>query len=252
MSTILKAVQELEGRTAPSLCEPAVATSHGRERLARATGVWLRVTAILGAGAALLAGVAVQRMRSGAVDAPRKIDAAPAARAIDAAPAPLSPSAQKAVAPATIDPAPVAITAATSRSAAAPASALAAADAAPRVDDAPRADMLPSTSTRPPRTTAALEPAPAPRRETTSVQHRTAPERAPREGAPVANGPSIQVTAISYSADVAGRSAMLRIDGRATTLRQGDSVGGVQVQLIMPDAVYLRRGSEIFAVDVNR
>jgi hypothetical protein len=57
---------------------------------------------------------------------------------------------------------------------------------------------------------------------------------------------------IAYSANVSARSAALRIGGQAMTLHQGDSARGVEVQLILPNSVYLRRGRDIFAVDARR
>ena len=42
---------------------------------------------------------------------------------------------------------------------------------------------------------------------------------------------------------------MLAIDGAAPVrLRQGEAVGGIEVQLILPGAVYVRRGGDVFAV----
>jgi hypothetical protein len=60
------------------------------------------------------------------------------------------------------------------------------------------------------------------------------------------------VIAITYSPDASERTAALRVDGETRRVRQGDSVRGVDVQLITPDSVYLRRGKEIFAVDPER
>jgi len=57
---------------------------------------------------------------------------------------------------------------------------------------------------------------------------------------------------IAYSLDVMHRAATLRIEGRPVTLHQGESASGLEVQLILPDSVYLRSGGEIFAVDVGR
>jgi len=59
----------------------------------------------------------------------------------------------------------------------------------------------------------------------------------------------VQVTSIAYSPNVSERSATLRIGGQAVRLHQGESASGLEVQLILPKAVYLRSGRDIFAVD---
>jgi hypothetical protein len=38
------------------------------------------------------------------------------------------------------------------------------------------------------------------------------------------------------------------VNGRRATLRQRESLGGVEVQLIMADGVYLQRGADVFFV----
>ena len=35
-------------------------------------------------------------------------------------------------------------------------------------------------------------------------------------------------------------------------LRQGESASGIEVQLILPEAVYVRHGPDVFAVGVER
>ena len=53
---------------------------------------------------------------------------------------------------------------------------------------------------------------------------------------------------IAYAAD-GDRSVILKIAGAPPdSLREGESAHGVDVQLIMPEAVYLRRGGSIFVV----
>jgi hypothetical protein len=48
-------------------------------------------------------------------------------------------------------------------------------------------------------------------------------------------------------------TATLRLEGRApVTLREGQSVAGIEVQLITPRAVYLRYNGDVFMVDTRR
>jgi hypothetical protein len=64
--------------------------------------------------------------------------------------------------------------------------------------------------------------------------------------------PPVDALAIVFRDDVAGRKAVLRIDGAPpVTLRQGESRDGVDVQVITEDAVYLRHHGEIFSVRVG-
>jgi hypothetical protein len=95
-----------------------------------------------------------------------------------------------------------------------------------------------------------------------AMPHREASLRPPGQespAAPVDRGPSrpsgdlrVQVTSIAYSPNVTERSATLRIGGQVVRLHQGESASGLEVQLILPDSVYLRRGGDIFAVDARR
>jgi hypothetical protein len=63
--------------------------------------------------------------------------------------------------------------------------------------------------------------------------------------------PGLQVQAISYS-QVVGQSTVIlqTAAARAVTLHEGESADGVEVQLIRPDTVYLRRGGDVFAVNI--
>jgi hypothetical protein len=58
----------------------------------------------------------------------------------------------------------------------------------------------------------------------------------------------VELEGIAYSANVDQRTATLRVNGRRATLRQRESLGGVEVQLIMADGVYLQRGADVFFV----
>lgn len=61
--------------------------------------------------------------------------------------------------------------------------------------------------------------------------------------------PRVDVRAIAYSQQPGARSVTLRIGGGApVTLHEGESLRGVDVQLIMPNSVYLRHGGSIFAL----
>jgi hypothetical protein len=66
-----------------------------------------------------------------------------------------------------------------------------------------------------------------------------------RGGAPSGQ---IDLESISYSPNVDRRSVTLRVNGQRGTLRERESIGGVEVQLIMSDGVYLQRGSDVFFV----
>src|SRR5205807_959226 len=99
---------------------------------------------------------------------------------------------------------------------------------------------------------------------------RVAPEASPSEGMPAASRapqapaqPSgaaspaqddsvVAVSAISYSPDVGRRSVTLRVGGTLVTLREGQSARGVEVQLILPGSVYVRRGAEITVLEPER
>jgi hypothetical protein len=60
---------------------------------------------------------------------------------------------------------------------------------------------------------------------------------------------AVHLESIRYGAGPMERAATLTIDGATpVTLRQGESAGDVEVQLVLPRAVYVRRGGEIFAL----
>jgi hypothetical protein len=59
----------------------------------------------------------------------------------------------------------------------------------------------------------------------------------------------VHLESIRYGTGPAERAATLVIDGATpVTLRQGESAGDVEVQLVLPQAVYVRRGGEVFAL----
>ena len=44
----------------------------------------------------------------------------------------------------------------------------------------------------------------------------------------------------------------MRVGGTLVTLREGQSAHGVEVQLILPGSVYVRRGAEITVLEPER
>jgi hypothetical protein len=53
---------------------------------------------------------------------------------------------------------------------------------------------------------------------------------------------------IHYVAPPAERTVTLRIDGAPVTLHQGESAGGIEVQLIMREGVYVRQAGDVIAL----
>lgn len=99
-------------------------------------------------------------------------------------------------------------------------------------------------------------PAAAPERKVAAVRpaKETVPPRAdviaPTPSRPAAGGPVV-VESVGVGPTGQERTVALAINGaKAVTLRQGESAGGYEVQLILPDAVYLRHGGNVFALDV--
>jgi len=44
----------------------------------------------------------------------------------------------------------------------------------------------------------------------------------------------------------------MRFKGRRVTLRQREAIDGIEVQLIMPNAVYVQRGAETYLLPLSR
>jgi hypothetical protein len=109
--------------------------------------------------------------------------------------------------------------------------------------EAPSRRKEPSRQAEPLRREAAVRP---PRQESPAASA----DRKPPAG--TSSGADVEVMSIAYSENVGARSAALRIGGQTMTLHQGDSVRGMEVQLILRNSVYLRRGRDIFAVDAKR
>jgi hypothetical protein len=77
---------------------------------------------------------------------------------------------------------------------------------------------------------------------TSPATARTATQDAP----PVAtDSGDIAVRSIRYASVPGQRSVTLQIGGSTTTLREGQSVGDLEILLIMPDAVYVRQGTDV-------
>jgi hypothetical protein len=226
MTTILKALQEMERRKAlggSSAVEPVP-----RERWPRFAAL-LFIVPLLAITAGLIFLLSSGIRSSGtpvvapvAVDAPRPADVAPArvppprGASVGGEDAPWGRVQQK--------------TAPTSPAAARlPASPPPAASAA----SAPRSKPL-SVVQAPPTKVAVKPQADAP---------------APSSG----GAPRIHVSSIAYSPDVAKRTVTLQIDGGPLTrLHEGESVSGVEVQLILEEAIYVRHGGSIMSVALSR
>src|SRR5207302_1613809 len=76
--------------------------------------------------------------------------------------------------------------------------------------------------------------------------------QAPGAASPAQGDSVVAVSAISYSPDVGRRRVTMRVGGTLVTLREGQSVHGVEVQLILPGSVYVRRGAEITVLEPER
>ena len=66
-----------------------------------------------------------------------------------------------------------------------------------------------------------------------------------------ADAPPLRVERVGYSEAAAERTVTLRIAGAdPVTLHEGESSGGVSVQLILPEMIYVSQGGTVFAVRV--
>jgi hypothetical protein len=121
----------------------------------------------------------------------------------------------------------------------------------------PRARFAPPPDTPPP-------PRPAPAAAEAPVVEGTAKATAPPTPKPASTptpkttavrgggDKQVQVEGLAFSAHTYQRTVTLLVDGRRATLHQGEALGGVEVQLIMADGVYLQRGAEVFFVNWPR
>jgi hypothetical protein len=108
----------------------------------------------------------------------------------------------------------------------------------------------------PPR--ARVDPGPPPAAERAPARPQpaptaTAPGDEPHDDpAPSSSGGQVAVEAIKYTDEPGGRVATIRFKGRRVTLRQREAVDGIEVQLIMPNGVYVQRGSETYMLPLSR
>jgi cell division septation protein DedD len=72
------------------------------------------------------------------------------------------------------------------------------------------------------------------------------------ESRPSSSGGQVAVEAISNAANPEERVATMRIHGRRVTVRQHDSVDGLEIQLIEPHGVYVQRGGDVYLLPVTR
>lgn len=79
-----------------------------------------------------------------------------------------------------------------------------------------------------------------------------APSRAAAAARPPRSAAAVRVVSIGWAASPTDRTATLRLDGRRVTLRQGDRAGGLEVQLILENGVYLARGAEVVFSSLER
>ena len=214
MSSILEALRELEGDRPPAVRRELPPPERPPGVARRATGAMIPV----------LGGLAVGIVVFGIYAwGPR----------IAESPAPVAPAATPAASAPVADPAP--------------------AERPNWLDtaDAPRAKVG---------RTATVAPAPAAPVERTATTERpddppparpAAEERADSDSG-TSSGGQVAVERIAYSENAAARVATIRIKGRRVTLRQRESVDGIEVQLIMPNGVYVQRGTETYMLPLSR
>jgi len=115
--------------------------------------------------------------------------------------------------------------------------------------DAPRARVNRGPTSAP----AAERPAASPARDpAAAASPEPAPAEARDEPRPSSSGGQVAVESIAYAANSAERTATMRFHGRRVTVRQRDSIDGIEVQLIMPNGVYLQHGSEVYLLPLTR
>jgi hypothetical protein len=61
-------------------------------------------------------------------------------------------------------------------------------------------------------------------------------------------GSGVRLKSIHYAAASTNRTVTLSIGTATATLHEGESVGGVEVQLILQDMVYIRNGGSVSAI----
>jgi hypothetical protein len=94
----------------------------------------------------------------------------------------------------------------------------------------------------------------APRHEAPPRYEDTPPEASASAGVgrtiPRPQGePIVRISSLSYSPSPTRRVVSLSVNNSSPiSLREGETVGGVEVTLIMPDSVYVKHAGNIFAV----
>jgi hypothetical protein len=241
VTTILKAFQEIERRGMSREPAVVVAPMPPERRMVRTLLFVLTPLAAIAAGVGLLWGLLASS------EVPQQ--SLTLARVVETAPAPGAPAN---AAPAAVargdDPAPWAriqgragappAAAPAQRAVAPPPAVKQRAGAAVRVERA-ASPSAPAQDVEPP-----SEPLPA---------ARSAP--APERAAPAASSgaPRIDVRAIKFSPDSTQRRVTLSINGGPpVVMKEGESEGGVEVQLILDDVVYVRHGGSISSVSATR
>jgi hypothetical protein len=73
-------------------------------------------------------------------------------------------------------------------------------------------------------------------------------ERAPGTSVVLPEGPLVTLRSIDCSGGRQSCSAELSVDGRTARVYQGEAWQGVEIQLILPDAVYVRQGGTVLAL----
>jgi hypothetical protein len=160
---------------------------------------------------------------------------------------------------------------ATEPAAVTPAPATPAADAQPAerpnwldTADAPRAKVgrtatapaPPATPVLPERAATADRPAAAPAKPASDTVAAEAPpgDETPtqRTDSGASSGGQVAVEKIAYSENAAERVVTMRFKGRRVTLRQREAIDGIEVQLIMPNGVYVQRGTETYLLPLSR
>ena len=223
MSSILEALRELEGDRPPAIRRELPPPEKPPGVARRASGALIPV----------LGGLAVGVVAFGIYAWGPRVTESPVAPV-----APIAPAATPAA------PAPVAETAPAER---------------PNwldTADAPRAKVGRTATAAP----APSAPAPAPPAERTATAERPAeppparPAAAPRDDSDArpSSGGQVAVEKIDYSDNAAARVATIRFKGRRVTLRQRESIDDIEVQLIMPNGVYVQRGSETYMLPLSR
>ena len=248
MSTILQALRELEGKIAPA----EVAAWAAEQRRWR----WVGAALAGGAVVAVIGGVAFFFLHRGNSAPPRApavaVEAAPpsltAPLEARPVPQPAMPPVAKVVPPARMPPVAKVVPAPTPP---------VAKPVGPRPEAPPAAAVVVPQATVAPSPPPADEPAgavvtsplPAPARPAAPVPNPDRPAGAVRSS----GEPRIQVHGIRYSSTAPERVVTLAVDGGTPiTLHQGESMGDLEIQLILPDAVYVRQGGRVWMVSRDR